>query len=310
MILSHILPTGSLPQAYHTQRPLSTLPTIRIFYAFDIRFLRHKNFILGIAPWCPPRYTDSVGECPLAETAEAHSELQQIVSQLAHLSNLVEGMRATAAFAEFVGIIADGGEATVDFLDNTGGFLIWSPTGLSIANLTITVGGMRYPLTAGPSNQPVFIPVPPPLRRATILNTGSANFPYRIQTIPLQFAPLLASLVPTNLTGGFAPIPPVTRGALTNRSGTIAVAGQSQTLAPANPNRNFLQIISLTVIDTLWIGYGVAATAGQPSVPLAPAAAANSYGGGSLEFDGTFIPTDEIFILGATVGDAFTAWEG
>lgn len=97
---------------------------------------------------------------------------------------------------------------------------------------------------------------------------------------------------------------------LTNASGTITTGGTSQQLVAANSSRKYLLVVNLST-DTLWIRFGsTAAAASEPSIPLNPAVAASSYGGGAYEMAGSAISTDAIQIYGATTGDAFSAWEG
>lgn len=97
---------------------------------------------------------------------------------------------------------------------------------------------------------------------------------------------------------------------LTNASGTITTGGTSQQLVAANSSRKYLLVVNLST-DTLWIRFGsTASAASEPSIPLNPAVAASSYGGGAFFMEGSAISTDAIQILGATTGDAFSAWEG
>lgn len=91
-------------------------------------------------------------------------------------------------------------------------------------------------------------------------------------------------------------------GSITDRSGTIAVGATSQLLMPANINRKLL-VVQNNSTGALWVIFGAGpATQGQPSYQLAA--------GATLQIDSTWIPRDAMYIIGATAGAAFTAWEG
>lgn len=92
------------------------------------------------------------------------------------------------------------------------------------------------------------------------------------------------------------------QGALTDRSGTIAAAATSQQIAAANGARRYLRVQNLDAVADLWVNLGAAANAGAGSLRLAP--------GAVLTFDGSFVPTQAVNVLGATAGAAFTAKEG
>lgn len=92
------------------------------------------------------------------------------------------------------------------------------------------------------------------------------------------------------------------RGALTDRSGTIAVAGTSQKPADANATRTYLRVHNPDTVD-LWVNYGAAASATTPgSFRLFP--------GGSDTHDGFRIPTDAVHVSSAKAGAMFTIKEG
>jgi hypothetical protein len=93
----------------------------------------------------------------------------------------------------------------------------------------------------------------------------------------------------------------LTSGALTDRSGTITTGGTSQQLAPSNATRKYLLIENLSSGD-LWINFGVAAVAGQPSLKI-PAGAA-------LTMESGFVSNQAVNVLGATTAQAFAAKEG
>lgn len=100
------------------------------------------------------------------------------------------------------------------------------------------------------------------------------------------------------VVGGSSPDP--TQGALTDRSGTIAVGGTSQEMAAANAARRYLFVENVSAAD-LWIDFGSDAEASQPSI-LIPTRAA-------FVMEGSFISTQAVNIIGATTGQAFTAKE-
>ena len=100
---------------------------------------------------------------------------------------------------------------------------------------------------------------------------------------------------------GAAVITQPTRGALTNRSGSIAAGGTSQQLAPANATRNYLFIQNVSAND-IWFNFGTAAVVDQPSVRLLP--------GQSFSMEGTFVSTEVVNIISANTGDKYVAKEG
>lgn len=90
-------------------------------------------------------------------------------------------------------------------------------------------------------------------------------------------------------------------GALTDGSGTITTGGTSQQVFAANASRRYLLIQNVSDTDA-WVNFGTAAVANQPSLLLR----AN---GGSIVFEGSFVPTGTVNIRGATTGKAYTAKE-
>lgn len=99
------------------------------------------------------------------------------------------------------------------------------------------------------------------------------------------------------------PLPVQPRGrAVTyvDRSGTIAAANATQTIATANAQRGGMIIQNLSTGD-LWVGVGAAATAGQPSLRIGA--------GQLLEFPSSGVPCGAIALLGGTAGQAFVAKE-
>ncbi|MNV12917.1 hypothetical protein D3C71_1035420 [compost metagenome] len=90
-------------------------------------------------------------------------------------------------------------------------------------------------------------------------------------------------------------------GSLTNRSGTITAGGTSQVLMAANATRKYLFIQNVSVND-LWIDFGTAAIANQPSIKLVANAVYIQ--------ENSFVSTQAVNIIGATTAQAYTAKEG
>ena len=97
------------------------------------------------------------------------------------------------------------------------------------------------------------------------------------------------------------PVPVDTEGAAsaayTDGSGTIAAGGVSQQIFAAAATRVYLFILNLSDTD-MWINFGTAAVATQPSIRLAP-------NGGY--FEPSVAPNQSIHIFCATTGKAFVA---
>jgi hypothetical protein len=85
-----------------------------------------------------------------------------------------------------------------------------------------------------------------------------------------------------------------------NYSGTLAAAATAQQAVPANAARQFLLVQNLSAAD-LWIQFNVAAVMDQPSIKLAA--------GEKISFS-DYLPTAFLSIIGGTLGQAFTIWEG
>ncbi|MET0271242.1 MAG: hypothetical protein ABW173_12525 [Sphingomonas sp.] len=124
---------------------------------------------------------------------------------------------------------------------------------------------------------------------------------------PAGFAPLTAlafGSAGAAATAVDATHPLPTRGAtvasFTDRSGIIATAGAAQPLAPARAGRAGLCVQNLSGAD-LWLGIVAAATAGAPAIRIAA--------GQMYESPAHGVPGGAIGILGATAGQAFSAWE-
>jgi hypothetical protein len=118
----------------------------------------------------------------------------------------------------------------------------------------------------------------------------------KTQVVALDLNPAGAE----TLMAGFLPVAPVA-GVLTDRSGTITTGGTRQQLAPGNASRKYFLIENLSTGD-LWINFGVAAVAGQPSIKI-PA-------GAGFVMESGFVSNQAIDVLGATTAQAFAAKEG
>jgi len=90
------------------------------------------------------------------------------------------------------------------------------------------------------------------------------------------------------------------RGLITDRSGTTAQANVSQQLAAANVNRAYLIIQNLSSA-VLWVNFEQPATAGRPSLKVPP--------DGALSFEGGWVPTGQVNVLGGAAAQDFTAKE-
>lgn len=88
-----------------------------------------------------------------------------------------------------------------------------------------------------------------------------------------------------------------------NGSGTVLVAGQSQTVFPINADRNYLFCQNpINATETLFVNYDAPATMTGGSIELQP--------GGTTTFPGTAVPTTIITVTAATAGHRFICKEG
>lgn len=91
-------------------------------------------------------------------------------------------------------------------------------------------------------------------------------------------------------------------GTLTDRSGSITTGGTSQTLAPANPSRQYLFIQNPpNATENLYINFTSAASAASGSIGLVP--------GQSFVMETNFISTELVTVYAATAAHAYTAKE-
>lgn len=85
-----------------------------------------------------------------------------------------------------------------------------------------------------------------------------------------------------------------------DRSGAIATGNTNQSIMPFNNSRSYLLIQNNSTGD-LWIDFGVAAFSDSPSIKIAA--------GETFVMEGGAIANNEVYILGATIGQKYTAKE-
>lgn len=88
-------------------------------------------------------------------------------------------------------------------------------------------------------------------------------------------------------------------GVYVDRSGTIAAGGSSQVAAAANSGRRYLLIENVSASEDLWVDFGTAAVATQPSI-LIPV---------KTSWEPPFVPTGSVNVLAATTGHAYVVKE-
>lgn len=89
-------------------------------------------------------------------------------------------------------------------------------------------------------------------------------------------------------------------GVLTSGGGTLATASTSQQIFGINATRRYLTVQNNSTAD-MWVNFGVAATLSQPSIRLLPS--------GAITFENNLIPNTTVTIIGATVGQAYSAFQ-
>jgi len=90
-------------------------------------------------------------------------------------------------------------------------------------------------------------------------------------------------------------------GTLINRSGTISTANSSREVAPANSTRRYF-VIQNHSNSIMYVAFGTPATTSN-GLALTP-------GGGSIVFENTFVPSQQINVICELAGKDFVAWEG
>jgi len=98
---------------------------------------------------------------------------------------------------------------------------------------------------------------------------------------------------------GNLPVISVSRGSISDASGTIASGGVAQDIDAASPGRKYLLIQNVDPGEDMWIDFGTDAVVGEPSF-LIPA-------GGGFIMDAGFVSTDRVSVIAATGGHPYTA---
>lgn len=97
----------------------------------------------------------------------------------------------------------------------------------------------------------------------------------------------------------------ISSGALNDYSGSITAGATAQQLIAANSARRYLIIQNIS--DTaMWVNFGTTAVGDQPSIKLP---ADSGSGGGSLVFEGSFVPSGLVSLMCATTGKKFVCKE-
>lgn len=94
-------------------------------------------------------------------------------------------------------------------------------------------------------------------------------------------------------------------GSLTDGSGAIAAGGTSEEVFAENVSRQYLFLQNLHATEALWVNFGTAAVADQPSIRVDA--------GATLLFSGAVsgvVPTATVNVLGPTTGNKYVAKEG
>lgn len=135
---------------------------------------------------------------------------------------------------------------------------------------------------------------------------GNVDVPvFLLNYVPDSANSIWSVIDPGSVTGavtvnGAVTILPNT-GAMLDGSGTIIAGNVPQVVLPANPTRRFLQIYNLySSNQILGVSFGAGVNLDTPGlIELVP--------GGSLIYDGTFCPNQAVYVVGATIGNKFTA---
>lgn len=95
----------------------------------------------------------------------------------------------------------------------------------------------------------------------------------------------------------------ITRGTITETSGTITLGGTAQTATAANTGRSYISCQNPpTATEPLYYRFAGAASATGNSKSLQP--------GAEFTYATGFVPTQALSIVAATTGHAFTCWVG
>jgi hypothetical protein len=187
------------------------------------------------------------------------------------------------------------------------------PAGANAIGSVSVTGAVAVTGTFYQATQPVSLAALPVLASGTNTigavtcpaNTITGALPTGANTIGAVTVPnaTISGALPagTNSIGSVVATP--VRGAITDRSGTVAAGGTSQALAAANTSRSFLFVLNpKAATESLWIDFGTAAVTASPSIELQP--------GQYFSMEGAFVATGAVNVTATTTGHVWTAKEG
>lgn len=90
-------------------------------------------------------------------------------------------------------------------------------------------------------------------------------------------------------------------GTITDRSGAIVAGGTSQIIAPENGARCYLVVQNVSD-TTMYVNFGAAAKVDDDSIRL--------LAGGSVTFNGGWVPGSAVHVICSSAGKKFVAKEG
>lgn len=90
-------------------------------------------------------------------------------------------------------------------------------------------------------------------------------------------------------------------GRLTNLSGTIATGAVSQSIQDENDYRRYFFFQNIST-DVLWVDFGSTAVQDQPAIKIPP--------DGVLAYEGSYVPTDAVHVIGPNAGAKFVCKVG
>lgn len=150
-----------------------------------------------------------------------------------------------------------------------------------------------------------------PSVRVRGVTTGNVNVPITFKNVPGQntiWSVLTPGSIPgnVNVTGAVIALP--TNSAPVDRSLTTGVLNTPQILMPANAGRRFMNIMNPYANSAkangglLTVGFGAAVVGGSPGgYDIGP--------GGAFRFDGSFLPTSQIWISASDAACVVSAME-
>ncbi|MHB1669092.1 hypothetical protein [Thiomonas sp.] len=141
---------------------------------------------------------DERGGIPLAdEASQVAVAVQSMATRLDKLLVAFERVNGTNAFQEQSFQLRPTAPTVLQMPEGAGGFLLYPTLGQDLTAVTIEVGGIAHSYPTG-STAIIFVPVPPPLRTATLQST--VNMPVTIQTVSAAYAAVLSPYVRNNPT--------------------------------------------------------------------------------------------------------------